>query len=323
MVKLLLPLIVLALCHCAAMAGKTVVTATLKGYSGKMVYFDFMPQTEENREYPYEEGRTYTFEADLKDITLMKINSWVWICLKPGDNLSVSLTYNERNYRTAEFSGTADAVAVNEALRDMRMLRVGNRYKTDTDAAAVTLVPADTYQNMCLEQWKKETEILDRAKGRMSGKMYNFLLSEHEAMFLGNLIAFPYLRASYDRKQIGDVLPEDYWEVLDHYTPRGDKGSLYSQAYEGFLVPYADYVRRRELARVGKEWTADLTLEEGFDYLASFYQKDMRDAALCVYLYNAAASGKDFGRIDKLTKIYLKKYNKNKKYRDVLTEVMQ
>ncbi|MFR7823456.1 MAG: hypothetical protein ACLU30_09940 [Odoribacter splanchnicus] len=52
--KLLLPLIVLALCHCAAMAGKTVVTAT-QNYSGKMVYFDFMPQTEENREYPYEE----------------------------------------------------------------------------------------------------------------------------------------------------------------------------------------------------------------------------------------------------------------------------
>ena len=51
--------------------------------------------------------------------------------------------------------------------------------------------------------------------------------------------------------------------------------------------------------------------------------KNMVDAALCVYLYNAAAAGRDFDDVDKLVKLYLKKYNKNKKYREILQEVMQ
>ena len=159
----------------------------------------------------------------------------------------------------------------------------------------------------------------------MPDKMYYYLLSEHEAIFLGNLIVYPAMRASYDGKPVEQVMPADYWTVLDNYEPRGDEGSLYSHGYDGFLLTFADYAYKRNLVRAGKDWRQELSLRGGFDMLVDFYgnNKNMVDAALCVYLYNAAAAGRDFDDVDKLVKLYLKKYNKNKKYREILQEVMQ
>ncbi len=302
---------------------KSTITATIKGFSGKEVYFDFIQQPDESRQFAYVEGETISFEAELQDITMLKINSWVWICLKPGDSITVDLVYEGRNYKAAEFSGEEDVVKVNEALRDMRMARVKCRYKMDIDAAAVTLVPADKYHLMCMERWKEEIGILNTVKNYMPEKMYNFLLSEHESIYLGNFITYPYLWASFSRKVLADILPKDYWTVLDNYNVRGDKGSLHSSAYMGFLLPYADYVRKRELVKAGKSWEGSLSLRDGFDYLTEFYDKNLLDAALCVYLHEAAAKGEDFDVIDELVNVYLKKYNKNKEYKKMLLEVMQ
>lgn len=312
------------LCLGANAAKVSTITATITGYNGKSVYFDLMEQMEDSHEFPYADGQTYTFDVELKDITMLKINNFVWICLKPGDSITVDLTYDGRTYKSAEFSGAEDVVAVNNALRDMRMSRVATRYKMDPDAAVVTLQPAADYQAQSLTRWKEEKAILDGARQYMSDKMYYYLLSEHEAVFLSNIISFPYMRAAYDRKDISEVMPKDYWTVLDDYTPRSDEGSLYSHAYDGFLLPYADYVYKRNLVREGKDWNKQFSLKEGFDMLVGFYtDKNLRDAALCVYLYNAAAAGEDFKEIDKLAKLYYKKYNKNKRFRNALQEVLQ
>lgn len=313
-------------CGLCANAGKiSTITATIHGYTGDVVYFDFMEQMADSREFPYQEGQTYSFDVELEDITMLKINTWVWICLKPGDSITVDLTYKERNYMSAEFTGAEDVVAVNNALRDMRMGRVAEKYRMDPDAAVVTLVPAADYHAQCLKRWQVEKEILDSVRQYMPEKMYYYLLSEHESIFLGNLIVFPYLRASYDRKNVEDVLPEGYWTVLDDYTPRGDEGSLYSHAYDGFLLSFVEYAHKRELAREGKEWQKNFSLQEGFDMIVDYYANDksILDAVLCVYLYNAASAGKDFDEVDKLVKLYLKKYNKEKRFRNILQEVMQ
>ncbi len=325
MKRLLLICLMTAVCQCIYAKKKSLITVTTTGYSGEMMYFDFMQQPEINTEYTYREGETISFEVELNDITMLKINAWIWICLKPGDSITVDLQYEKKTYKAAEFRGAEDVVAVNNALRDMRMLRIENRYKMDPKAAMITLVPADKYHAMCLEEWKKETEILNQAKGYMPEKMYYFLLSEHEAIFLSNLITYPALRASYDGKAVEDILPEGYWNVLDNYTVRSDAGSLLSSNYAGFLLPYSDYVRKRDMIRKGMNPYEEkpYSLEEGFEYLVDFYDKNLRDAALCVYLYNAAAAGMDFNVIDKLTAEYLKKYNKNKTYKRMLLEVMQ
>lgn len=323
MKKILLFILLGVFCQYAGAVKKSVITATVTGYTGQKIYFDFIQQPEASCEFEYREGQPLSCEVELEDITMLKINSWVWICLKPGDSINIQLKFEDRSYREAEFSGAEDVVAVNNTIRDMRMLRVKNRYKTNVNAALVTLVPADKYHAQCLEQWEKEIEILNGARRYMSDEMYNFLLSEHEAIFLNNLIIYPFMRASYDGKNVEEIFPEGYWDVLDDYVVRSDKGSLRSDAYAGFLVPYEEYVYRRELRRAGGEWGKQRSLAEGFDALAKFYDKNLRDAALCVYLYNAAAEGRDFEEIDKLTERYLKNYNKNKRYKKMLLEVMQ
>ena len=323
---LILLLLSVGLCLCASAGKVSTITATIHGYNRETVYFDFIEQMEDSHEFPYVDGQTYSFEVELKDITMLKINAWVWICLKPGDSITVDLTYDGNNYKTAEFSGAEDVVAVNNALRDMRMGRVAERYRTDTDAALVTLVPVVDYYNQCLHRWKVEKEILDGARQYMSDKMYYYLLSEHEAIFLGNLIAYPYQWAGYHGKRVEDAIPEGYWTVLDDYEPRGDEGSLYSHGYDGFLLTFVDYAHKRELVRQGSaDWQKQPSLRGGFDMVVDFYGDNKRilDATLCVYLYNAAAAGRDFDEVDKLTQLYLKKYNKEKKYREILQEVMQ
>lgn len=322
---ILLFLLSVAFSLCASAGKVSTITATIHGYNGETVYFDLIEQMEDSFEFPYAEGQTYSFDVELKDITMLKINNWVWICLKPGDSITVDLTYDGRNYKSAEFSGAEDVVAVNTALRDMRMARVAQKYRMDPDAALVTLVPAADYHAQCLERWQAEKAALDAVRKYMPDKMYYYLLSEHEAIFLGNLIVYPAMRASYDGKPVEQVMPADYWTVMDNYEPRGDEGSLYSHGYDGFLLTFADYAYKRNLVRAGKDWRQELSLRGGFDMLVDFYgnNKNMVDAALCVYLYNAAAAGRDFDDVDKLVKLYLKKYNKNKKYREILQEVMQ
>lgn len=313
-------------CTVLAFAGKvSTITATIHGYTGETVYFDLIEQPEDSYEFPYAEGQTYTFDVELKGITMLKINAWVWICLKPGDSITVDLTYDGRNYKSAEFSGAEDVVAVNTALRDMRMARVAQKYRMDPDAALVTLVPAADYHAQCLERWQTEKAALDAVRKYMPDKMYYYLLSEHEAIFLGNLIVYPAMRASYDGKPVEQVMPADYWTVLDNYEPRGDEGSLYSHGYDGFLLTFADYAYKRDLVRAGKDWQKSFSLKEGFDMVVDFYSdnKNIIDAALCVYLYNAVAAGEDFDEVDELVKLYLKKYNKEKRFRKILQEVMQ
>ena len=61
------------------------VSAQIQGFNGKMVYFDFVEKDGINQEFPYMENQEMEFGVELDDITMMKINAWVVVCLEPGD----------------------------------------------------------------------------------------------------------------------------------------------------------------------------------------------------------------------------------------------
>ena len=301
----------------------TYITAEIQGYNGDMVYFDFMEKEGINAELPYQENQLMEIAVELDDITMLRINTWIYVCLQPGDSIHAKIVYDGKYHKTAEYTGTPQAVAIATALQEIRAARRAAGYKANMPAALVTLVEAKDYYAQTLSEWKKEICILDQVRDRISPGVYNNVLSELDGVFLTNLINYPYASAGFHKKKIQDCLADGYWDVLNDYKPRGDKASLRNRGYMSFLTTYKDYMRRKEAGNKAEGFTPNKSLEDEYADLADFYDGSLRDAALFVFLYNAIANNGDFDRLDKLRKDYLKKYNKDKEYKKILAQIMK
>lgn len=290
---------------------------------GDMVYFDFMEKDGINQEFPYKENQLMEFDVELDDITMLKINAWVIICLEPGDEIHAKIIYEGKRYDTVEYTGTPSAVAVADYLHKVRMLRAERRYKTNIPAMLVLLYDAKEHYTATLKEWKDEIAMLDEIKGEISSRMYNYLLSEVEATLLTNLISYPYASSSYHKKKLEECMADGYWSALDNYQLRDDEASLRNRAYMSFLTIYKDYELRKKAHDKNETYTSTKDMNGEYESIAAFYDGTLRDAALFVFLYNQVAGNKDFATIEKLKKDYLKRYNKNKEYKKILAEVMK
>lgn len=295
---------------------KAKISAVVDGYNGKVVDFEFIDDTERNMQFPYVENRKMEFEVELTEPSLLKINAYVWLIVCPGDEISATIHYNGRNYKTAEFTGTEKAVLLSETIRDARNSRIAIHYKMNPLAAVVTQVSVEKYYQTTLEQWKKESAMLEAIKDRIDPMAYNYIYSELEGTFMSNLVNYPYMFAEINKKPL--ELPKDFWNVLDGYTFREDKGSLKSYTYISWFLAYKDYVDKKAAEQAGKAYQPETDLTKGYENIANFYEGDIRDAALYVYFYNAITRQMDFDMIKKLTKEYFKKYNRNKLYKTTL-----
>lgn len=303
---------------------KSHISAEIQGFTGgDMVYFDFMEKDGINQEFPYIENQLLEFDVELDDITMMKINAWVIICLEPGDNIHAKVTYDGKRYDAVEYTGTPRAVAVANYLHNVRMLRAERRYKTNIPAMMVLLYDAKEHYAATLKEWKDEVAMLDEIKGEISPRMYNYLLSEMEATLLTNLISYPYACSSFQKKKLEECMADGYWNALDNYQLRDDKASLRNRTYMNFLTTYKGYELRKKAHDKNETYSPAKSMEEEYGSIATFYDGTLRDAALFVFLYNQVAGNKDFATIEKLKKDYLKKYNKNKEYKKILAEVMK
>lgn len=301
----------------------THVSAEIQGFNEKMVYFDFVEKDGISAEFPYNENQLMEVDVELDDVTMLRVNAWVYICLQPGDSIHAKIVYEGKSYKTVEYSGTPRAVAVCTALHKMRELQRARRYKRNIPANLVTLVEAKGFYTATLEEWKDEIAILDGIKNQISPEMYNYILSDLDGIYLTNLIIYPYASSSFQKKKIQDCLSDGYWDVLNDYKPRGDKASLRNRGYAAFLLTYKDYMRRKEAGNRTEDFTPNRELEKEYADLVDFYDGSLRDAALFVLLYNAISNNGDFDRIEKLKKDYLKKYNKDKEYKKILAQIMK
>lgn len=301
----------------------TKISAVAEGYSGQVIDFEFVDNPGNNMQFPYVAGNRMDFEVELKEPSLMKVNMWLWVMLCPGDEVDLHIYYEGKNYRTVEFKGTPTCVALNEALRDGRRSRVEGHYKTNPLAAVVTQVPVADYYTATQRHWQEEQALLEKVKGQADAFAHAYAYAELEGMYLSNLVKYPYVVADVAKKKIDECIPEGYWTALDGYQVKGDKASLKSFAYVGWLLDYKDYADKCAAHREGREYRYEPDLQKQYNELAAFYEGDVRDAALYALLYNAITSQGDFEVIGKLCKDYFKKYNKNKKYRKDLSEMLK
>lgn len=302
----------------------THVSVEAYGFQGKFIYFNFVEKPDAYVEFPYKEGQLLEVSTTLDDITMLNVNMWLNICLQPGDSLHAKVTYDGRNYKTVEYSGTPQAVLIATTLHKIRMSRREAGYKANVPAALVVLTDPIAYHKESLEEWGREKAILDEIKDDISPRVYNYLLSELDAIFLPNLITYPYACASFQKKQIEECIADDYWTALDNYQVRNDEASLRNRNYMSFLLSYAEYMICKKNGSDPHKFKSTQSTVSEYDEIANFYDGALRDAALFVVLYNALASEDvNFAECETLVKDYLKKYNISKEYKQILKEVMK
>lgn len=297
----------------------TKISAIIKGYNGKVIDFEFMNQDDCNQQFPYKNGAEMAFETDLDGINLIKVNSYIWICVRPGDQIHADILYQGRNYQTAEFSGTPEMVIANNVIRDMRNYRIANNYKMNTLAAIVTQVPMIDYYKATKKELENELPMLEARKNDIPADVYAYLYAEHQSLLLSNLILCPGIYANGNKP----VYPEGYWNILDNYTPSEDRHALESRSYMAFLPTYKMYIQMKAAHDQGKEYTPNKTITEEYKDITVFYKGVLRENALFVFLYNQIVNGGNFDEIEPLVKEYGKKYTKNKYFKKTLTNMMQ
>lgn len=297
----------------------TKISAIIKGYNGKVVDFEFMNQDDCNQQFPYKDGAKMAFETDLDGINLIKVNSYIWICARPSDQIHADISYQGRNYKTSEFTGTPEMVIANNVIRDMRNYRIANNYKMNTLAAIVTQVPMADYYKATKTELENELPMLEAKKSEIPADVYAYLYAEHQSLLLSNLILCPIKYANGNKP----VYPEGYWNILDNYTPSEDKHALESRSYMAFLPTYKMYMQMKAAHDQGKEYSHNKTITEEYKDITVFYEGILRENALFVFLYNQIVNGGNFDEIEPLVKEYGKKYTKNKYFKNTLTNMMQ
>lgn len=301
------------------------ISATVDGYSGRAINFEFIDNPDNNNSYTYREGNLMEFDVELDEPSLLKINAWVWLIVSPGDQIHLDIHYEGTSYKTAEIRGTEKAVLLNETIRDMRSSRLTKGYKMNPMAALVTLVPSDEYYQMTLVQWAEEKAMLEAIKADVDPFAYHYIYSELEGTFMSNLVKYPYMASDVLKKPLEESFPKGYWEVLNDYQLRDDVASLKSFTYLGWLLEYMRYVEAREAHKQNKPFnyfSADL--QKDYNSIISFYEDTLLDSALYVYLYSVISQQhNDFEVVEQLTKDYIEKYNKNSTYKESLLNMLQ
>lgn len=309
-------LVFVALCVCAGSAfaqGKATIKARFNNMERSKVYFTFMEKNSESKEFPYRDGQIIEFDVDLDDVTMLKINTFVLAVVQPGDILEIEVDYNGKNYRDARFSGSSsESVLASQTLNTIRAERLQSKYKTNIPAALAIQTPADVFYTTTVKEWKKELSTLESVKDKLNAKVYNFVRSELDAIFLPNIITYP-----DNNKQPG------YWTVLNDYQIRDDDASLYNHSYLGMLGTYMQYKLMKNAHEQGRTYKTPVDLKKGYDEIVSFYDGKLRDATLLVFLYSAMVNGNDFEIAEQLYNDYVANYNKNPRYKIMLSDIMK
>lgn len=321
MKKLVLALVFGCLIHGAQAEQLSRISAEISGFSGKEVMFWFVEEPGLTMRFPYVENQKMEFEVELTDITMLKINGLLSVCLQPGDSIHAKIVYKENVFETVAFSGSPQAVASAELLYGFGKMRSAREYKTTVPLALLMKTPVKAYYESSLKEWKEELALLQDVKEQFSEDCYHYLESEIDGVLLPNLLIYPYAYADALKQDIGQLLPEGYWTVLSDYRLRDDAGSLRNKTYLSFLTTYKAFMNGKNTGAA--DYSKPRSIEKEFAELVAFYEGNLRDAALFSLLYNALLSSEEVKLVADLKKEYRKKYNINKKYKTILDELMR
>lgn len=302
---------------------KSSIDATVDGYNGKMISFDFMQNSKYNKQYTYIPNNPMGLTFELTELEMVKLNNYVWLLMEPGDKLDIAVTYDGRNYKNTEFKGTEKAVFLNKLIMDMRNSRIANNYKMNPMAAVAVQVTVEDYVKQSMDQWALERGMLEANKAKISPEAYNYIYSELEGTFLSNYLRYPLMHAGRDLENFKDVAPADYCQALDNLKLRTDASSLKSRPYMTFLLDYKDYKDRCKALSNNEPLVYERDMKKYYDGLVSFYEGNLREVALFVYLYNCITSERDFDEIEVLVKDFVAKHNKQPYLKQILEGMLK
>lgn len=307
----------------SATSQKTKISATVTGYSGKVIDFEFMEDRSLNMQFPYAANREMSFETDLKDVTMLIINRYIWLVLQPGDDIDIAIEYEGRRYKTSVIKGTpSSSVVLAETIRDGRNARVASNYKMNPAAALVTLIDPTEYYHQSWDLLNMEKELMEANKSRINPESYNYYYSELEGLYLRNLINYPFMYSSYHRLET-DSIPDGYWTIFDNFKLRDDDASLKSKTYTAFLLSLKEYKDRLKAHNNNTSYRPERDIAKEYESIAATYDGKIRDAALFVFLYNGITGGGDLNQLEKQMNLYFKQYNKNPLYKKHLLGLLK
>lgn len=152
MKRLVLALLFGCLIHGVQAGQLSRISAEISGFSGKEIVFWFVEEPALTMRFPYVESQKMEFEVELTDITMLKINGLLSICLQPGDSIHAKIVYKENVFETVEFSGSPQAVVSAELLYGFGKMRSERKYKPTVPTALVMKTPVKAYYESSLKE---------------------------------------------------------------------------------------------------------------------------------------------------------------------------
>lgn len=313
-------------CAVAMMAQmkRTTLSAEIYGYQQDMVYFGCVQTPAIQAEFHSNPGEEhlYNFETD-KLVTLI-INGRIDLLLLPGDSLHVKMNYEGRAVKSAQFTGTPQAVCQNRLLWDIETLKRSMRYKSQLLACAAVDVKPQARLEDSRTLLAKVKEMIAKAGKDLAPEAAAYIMADVESDAYLSFIEYPVMYAEIRRTPLDKQGIGDYWTLMDGYTvERNDQAALRNPKYASLLMRYASFLKEKEAVKAGKKYTMPGTLEEMFKEFAGTFDGDVRDAVLYQLLCNFIRNGKELERAEPLLKEYLEKYNRDKEYAQILNNLMQ
>lgn len=299
---------------------ETILSAQIYGYKDDMVYFDCVQTPNIRQEFYTNPGEEHLYGFNTDQFVCMLINGKIKVLLEPGDSIHVDVHYNNKQYDVT-FSGDENAVKNNKVLQDIDMLKRDMRYKSQLlGCVALDIKPKDRIADSRI-LLEKATTIIEEAQ--MQGDAKNYILSQIEAEVYMSFVEYPVMYESVRKVAINEQEIGDYWNITDGYTTRNDAPSLSNPEYVGFLMRYCFYMNEKNAKANNSTYNTPTRFEDMYKDLAEFYSAEQRDCVLYFLLRNFIMNGQEVERADALYKEYKEKYNKEKKYIEILDSILQ
>lgn len=303
---------------------RTTLSAQIYGYQRDMVYFDCVQTPLIRQEFHTNPGEEHLYSFETDEPVCLLVNGRTALLLQPGDSLHVDIRYEGRNIQSIDFSGTDEAVANNQALRNVDLLKRDMRYKEQLlGCAALDIKPAQRIADSHT-LYNKVKEMLAKPESGLSKAASDYIMAGIEANLNLSLMEYPVMYASVRRLPVEKQEIGDYWKLMDDYRPANNAAALSNPDYVSMLMRYCFYLNEKAAVAKGKKYVMPDRFEEMYHELAAFFTDPAtKDAVLYQLICNFIRGGKEIERVDPVLKDYRENHNQDSKYIRILDNLLQ
>lgn len=296
------------------------LSACVYGYKAEKVYFDCVQSPLIAQEFYTNPGEEHLYTFSTDRLVCMLINGKTKVLLQKGDSIHADVRYEGRSVGV-EFSGSAEAVKVNNLLKKIDEIKRAMRYRSQLlGCAALDIKPKARIDDSRALLQKVGAAV---SEAQVSEDVAVYIMAGIESEAYISFMEYPVMYASVRGTAIEQQEIGDYWNIMEGFALRSDAVSLSNPEYSGLLMRYCFYMNEKKAKESAAEYKMPTTLETMYAELAAFYEGAHRDVVLYTLLCNFIKNGKEIERADALYADYKQKYNINKDYITILDTILQ